>query len=115
MTVKIFIKRYMKSDRIEEALSVLKQFRSAALDQPGYISGETLIGHYDPRSVVVVSTWQTVEDWIRWQESGERARNEAQLEALLGQPTKYEIYNVGVSPSNSDMLSDAKAQRLHGC
>jgi hypothetical protein len=44
---------------------------------------------------MVISTWQTVEDWIRWQESGVRARNEAQLEALLGQPTSYEIYNVG--------------------
>jgi hypothetical protein len=51
--------------------------------------------HYDPHRVMVISTWQTVEDWIRWQESGERARNEAQLEALLGQPTSYEIYNVG--------------------
>jgi heme-degrading monooxygenase HmoA len=99
MTVRIFIKRHMKSDQIEEALSLLKQFRSDALDQPGYISGETMIDHYDPHKVMVVSTWQTVEDWIRWQESGERARNETQLEDLLGQPTSYEIYDVGGSSS----------------
>ena len=97
MAVKVFVKRYIKGDQVEEALALLKQFRSSALDQPGYISGETLIDHYDPHNVMVVSTWQTVEDWIRWQEGGERARKESQLEALLGQPTKYEIYDVGGS------------------
>jgi heme-degrading monooxygenase HmoA len=98
MTVKVFIKRHIKRDQVESALALLKDFRSFALGQPGYISGETLIGHYDPHNVTVVSTWQTVEDWIRWQESEERARNESQLEDLLGQPTKFEIYDVGGSP-----------------
>jgi heme-degrading monooxygenase HmoA len=98
MTVKVFIKRHIQSDQIERALSLLKDFRSSALDQPGYISGETLVGHYDRHNVMVVSTWQAVEDWIRWQESEVRARNEAQLEALLGQPTKFEIYDVGGPP-----------------
>ena len=98
MTVKIFIKRYIQEDDIEVALSLLSQFRINAIGQPGYISGETLINHYDPRSVTVVSTWQTVEDWINWQESDERALNEAQLEKMMEQPTKYEVYDVGVLP-----------------
>ena len=98
MTIKIFIKRHIQEDKMEGALSLLKQFRIAAMGQPGYISGETLVNHYDPRSVTVVSTWQTVEDWISWQESDVRARNEAQLDEMLEQPTKYEIYDVGVLP-----------------
>ncbi len=101
MAVKIFIKRHIKKDVMEEALSLLNRFRLAAMEQPGYISGETLVNHYDPRSVTVVSTWKTVEDWIRWQESDVRARNEAQLEELLEQSTRYEVYDVGVSPKNS--------------
>ena len=98
MTVKIFIKRHIQENKTEGALSLLKQSRVAAMDQPVYISGETLVNYYDPRSVTVVSTWQTVEDWISWQESDERDRNEAQLEEMLEQPTKYEIYDVGVLP-----------------
>ena len=98
MTVKIFIKRNIQEDDMEVALSLLSQFRINAMGQPGYISGETLINHYDPRSVTVVSTWQTVEDWINWQESDERARIEARLEEMLEQPTKYEVYDVGVLP-----------------
>jgi len=96
MTVKIFIKRHIQETKIEAAFSLLNQFRMAAIGQSGYISGETLVNHYDPRSVTVVSTWQTVEDWIAWQESDERARNETQLEKMLEQPTKYEIYDIGM-------------------
>jgi len=98
MTVKIFIKRHIREDDMEVALSLLTQFRITAMGNPGYISGETLINHYDSRSVTVVSTWQTVEDWINWQESEERARNEDRLEEMLEQPTKYEVYDVGVLP-----------------
>ncbi|MEJ2157200.1 MAG: hypothetical protein P8X96_17845 [Desulfobacteraceae bacterium] len=95
MTVKIFIKRHIQENKMDAALSLLNQFRFAAMGQPGYIYGQTLVNHYDPRSVTVVSTWQTVEDWIDWQESDERARNEAQLEGMLEQPTQYEVYDVG--------------------
>jgi len=96
MTVRIFIKRHIQESKMEAALSLLNQFRMAAMGQSGYISGETLVNHYDPRSVTVVSTWQTLEDWIAWQESDERARNENRLEKMLEQPTKYEIYDMGV-------------------
>ena len=101
MSVKIFIKRHIKEDKMDAALSLLNQFRLAAMEQPGYISGETLVNHYDARSVTVVSTWNSVEDWIRWQESDERAGNEAQLEELLEQATKYEVYDVGVLPDKT--------------
>lgn len=112
MTVKIFIKRHIQEDKMEGALSLLNQSRVAAMGQPGYISGETLVNHYDPRSVTVVSTWQTVEDWISWQESDERASNEAQLEEMLEQATKYEIYDVGVLPKKEHVITGIMQQPL---
>jgi heme-degrading monooxygenase HmoA len=45
----------------------------------------------------VISTWQTIEDWIRWEESDERAVSEAELENLLEEPAKFEIYDLGES------------------
>ena len=97
MAVKIFIKRHFKESDLEEALALLKQFRHTAMDQPGHISGETLINHYDARSITVVSTWESIEDWIRWQESDQRVSTETNLEKYLEQPTKYEIYDIGRS------------------
>lgn len=96
MAVKIFIKRHVKEDKTHEAVELLKDVRSRALKQPGYISGETLINHYDPCKITVVSTWQTIDDWIRWQESDERSAKEDQLEDLQEAPADFEIYDLGL-------------------
>jgi len=94
MAVRIFIKRNVKKGRTEEAVELLKEVRSQALKQAGYISGETLINHYDPCSITVVSTWQSIDDWIRWEESDARSSTEEQLEGLLEGPTDFEIYDL---------------------
>lgn len=96
MAVKVFIKRYIKKGKSEAALDLLNEFRSYALKQPGYISGETLVNHYDPCNIIVVSTWQSIDDWIRWQQSDERSIKEDQLESLLEESTKFEIYDLGL-------------------
>jgi len=96
MAVKIVIKRHFKENTTEEAFALLNNFRHDAMNRPGYISGETWVNHYDPRSITVVSTWHTVEDWIRWEESDARAVNETKLESLLEEPAKFEIYDLGI-------------------
>ena len=95
MAVKVFIKRYVKKGRTDTALELLKEVRGQALKQPGYVSGETLVNHFDPCSITVVSTWQTIDDWIRWQESEERSNKEDQLEGLQEGSTRFEIYDLG--------------------
>ena len=100
MAVKVFIKRNIKKGKTEDTLSLLNEVRSQALKQPGYISGETLINHYDPSNITVVSTWQTIDDWIRWQESDERSVQEDQLESLQEGPANFEIYDLG--PASRD-------------
>ena len=97
MAIKVFIKRHVKKGKTEDTLALLKEVRSQALKQPGYISGETLVNHYDPCSITVVSTWQTIEDWIRWQESDARAAKEDQLESLQEGPANFEIYDLGLA------------------
>lgn len=97
MSVRIFIKRYVKKGKTQEAVELLKDVRSQALKQPGYISGETLINHYDPCNITVVSSWQTIDDWIRWQESDERSVKEDLLEELQEGPAKFEIYDLGLA------------------
>ena len=94
MAVRIFIKRNVKKGKTQEAVELLKEVRSQALKQAGYISGETLINHYDPCNITVVSTWQSIDDWIRWEESDARSSKEEQLEGLLEGPADFEIYDL---------------------
>ena len=95
MAIKVFIKRQIKKGKTEDTLALLNEIRSQALKQPGYISGETLVNHYDPCKIAVVSTWQTVDDWIRWQESDTRSAKAGQLESLQEGPADFEIYDQG--------------------
>jgi pentatricopeptide repeat protein len=95
MAIRVLIKRYVKKGRVDQAIEMLKELRKTALNEIGYVSGETLINHYDSRSIMIVSTWEKLDDWIRWEGSEERAANEAKMERLLEVPTKYEVYDIG--------------------
>ncbi len=97
MAIKVVINRHFKKGSTQQALELLTELRHQAMQQPGYISGETWVNHYDPGSITVVSTWQTVNDWIHWQESHERAASEARLDELQEEPTKFEIYKMGAA------------------
>ncbi len=99
MVAKILIKRKFKKGKTPEILSLLYDFRSGALKQPGYISGTTLVGHPDPRTVLVIGTWQTMEDWLAWKENDTRKSFEAMLEIYQEAPTEYEEYLLGASSS----------------
>ena len=93
MAVRVFIKRHFKEGQVHKAASLLKEFRQSAMIRPGYVSGETLVNHYDANCIVVVSTWADVEDWIRWQNSEDRDRNEERIEQFLDKPTVYEVFD----------------------
>ena len=93
MTVKIVIKRKVPKDREKELLPLIKELRILTTRQKGYISGETLQRIDKPGETVVVSTWETVEDWTRWSNSQERAGLQNKIDALLGKETKYEVYS----------------------
>jgi heme-degrading monooxygenase HmoA len=41
---------------------------------------------------VVVSTWESAEDWNRWVKNPERVQLQEQIDDLLGQETEYQMY-----------------------
>jgi quinol monooxygenase YgiN len=92
MLVKVLMKRRMKNGNVREVFSLINKIRVWAMNQKGYISGETLIDHSDPRKIMVIGTWQDMDDWLRWKEEPRRIELEAQLEPLLEGPTEYEAY-----------------------
>jgi heme-degrading monooxygenase HmoA len=104
MAIKVIIQRSIKEPELYEVLSLLKVLRIEAMNRPGYISGETLVNHYDPRRIAVISSWQSVEDWVSWQESDERKTIETQLEKLLQAPAQCEVYDLGVLSKGKGFL-----------
>ena len=93
MTVKIVIRREVPKDKEKELLPLIKELRIATTQQAGYISGETLRRIDKPGETVVISTWETVEDWNRWVNTPKRSVLQAKIDTLLGQETEYKIYS----------------------
>ena len=95
MAVKILIKRKVPLDKARKMIPLVKQMRSLANNQPGYISGETLKSLDQPDTFLVISTWQSSDDWGKWLLSKERQGVQEKIDALLGGKTEYEIFYYG--------------------
>lgn len=97
MNAKIIIKRRFAKENTPQILSLLNKMRTIAMNQPGYISGETLMQKDFSENMAVIATWQSMKDWEAWKTSEERKTYEAMLEIYQTRPTQYEEYLLGTS------------------
>lgn len=47
----------------------LLELRAAAMQSPGYVTGETLVNMENPNNVITISTWRDIDDWYAWETS----------------------------------------------
>jgi heme oxygenase (mycobilin-producing) len=93
MAIKILIKRKIpKGLENPNFNKLIRQLRTLAIVHQGYISGETLKRIDIPQDYLVISTWQNIDAWNAWRTSRERTEIQEQIDALLGTPTEYEMY-----------------------
>jgi len=92
MTVKVIMERTVEADKQEELLELLKQLRTRAILQQGYISGETLTSVDRPGTHLVISTWHSLHGWRAWESHPERLEILAKMETLLTSPSKVGVF-----------------------
>lgn len=92
MAVKVLIRRKVSEDKQQELSTLLRELRTLTTNRKGYISGETYDRFDNPGESLVVSTWQSADDWREWVLSPERQVLQSKIDQLLGEETTYEIY-----------------------
>ena len=92
MTVRIIIDRKVKKGKEREFSKLLKELRSKAVSSKGYISGETLRALSDRHNYLVISAWQSVDDWRNWEKNSERRKTQSKIERMMMRPTKTKIF-----------------------
>ena len=103
MAVKILIKRSIGQEVAQVVRPLIVELRSHAMRQPGYISGETLKCIDRPGEYLVVSTWQSVNDWHKWLDSQERKILEDRIDSITGKSTEYMTYvQLGSEPEDAN-------------
>jgi heme-degrading monooxygenase HmoA len=95
MAVKVLIRRKVPEDKAKQMIPLFREMRTLANQQPGYITGETMRNLEKPDEFLVISTWETSDDWKRWVQSDERQQIQSKIDGLLGGETDYEIFHYG--------------------
>jgi heme-degrading monooxygenase HmoA len=88
MAVKILIQRKVKAGKEAELNAIVRELRSYAMHAEGFISGETLRSIDDPSIHLVISTWQSMDDWNAWHNSPKRKEIQKKINAVLAEPSK---------------------------
>ena len=92
VVIRVIIERHAKEG--EKLSPLLRELRAAAMYQPGYVSGETLISTEDDSIMVVITSWRSLEDWKAWETSETRARLYQQIEPFLVEKPKVRTYEI---------------------
>jgi heme-degrading monooxygenase HmoA len=93
MAIEVLIKRKIEQGpQARKVVPLILQLRALATFQPGYISGETFFNVDNPEDCLVVSRWETREDWERWLHSEERSEIQKKIEDFTQEQTEYVVY-----------------------
>ena len=93
MAISVMIQRtFNDKEKAVKLAPLILKLRSLATIQPGYITGKTFHCLDCPGEYLVISTWNTIDDWNRWLQSEQRMALQKQVDDLLGEATQYRIY-----------------------
>ncbi len=90
--VKVVLERSIRGKHVGEIVRLLRQLRVRAMQQPGYISGETLHAADDPNFYLVISTWESLDHWQAWFKNPERQKLSAEIDGYLESPTRLRVF-----------------------
>lgn len=114
MAIDVMIKRKVQPGRqAKELVPLILHLRALATYQPGYISGTTLSNLEHPDECLVVSRWESIDDWNRWRQSSQRTVIEQKIEALTGEKTEYNLYAPMVAHTDHGKAFTKKLRHLN--
>lgn len=93
MAIRVLIEREVDPGQEGKLQALLMQVRGKAIAAKGYISGETLRAAKKPNKFLVISTWNSLDEWNEWQGSAERMKFQEDLNKLLLTPEKLTVYD----------------------
>ncbi len=92
--IKVLIKRNVRPQDYQSLFGLLLDLRAAAIRQPGYVMGETVVRGEDPIEVLAIGTWLTEEHWRAWRTSQQRNELEEMVNPLLVGDAEVSVYQV---------------------
>ena len=76
----------------KEVEPILMQLRSHAMQYPGFVSAENLVSEEDSSVVIIISTWETIENWRTWVRSRRTQDLLQQAQAVVAEAARVTAY-----------------------
>jgi heme oxygenase (mycobilin-producing) len=93
MSICVIIKRkFDDKDVASKIAPLIVRLRSQASIQPGYITDQAFAALDSHGEYLVVSMWDTIEDWNSWMHSESRQSIQRQIDELTVENTEYRYY-----------------------
>ncbi|MDY6908876.1 MAG: antibiotic biosynthesis monooxygenase family protein [Thermodesulfobacteriota bacterium] len=92
MAVRVFIEREIDPENEIRLHNLLLKLRAKAIQARGYISGETLRSVDDPNRFIVISTWNSLEEWRNWENNPDRKAIQEEIDKVLRVPSRVSVY-----------------------
>ncbi|XOV89359.1 MAG: antibiotic biosynthesis monooxygenase family protein [Pseudomonadota bacterium] len=81
--IRVLIERYIAEGLEHYYDSTIKRTISSVVQAPGCLSGESLVDANNRQRRIVMSKWQSAEDWENWYRSDERRQVIAEIMPML--------------------------------
>lgn len=83
MAIRVLIEREIEAGQEGKLHHVMMQLRAKAMQNKGYISGETLRALNNPNKYLAISNWNSVEDWRSWENSPDRKKIQEEMKPIV--------------------------------
>lgn len=104
--IRVIVERQLKNGN--DIGRLLLELHMIAVLQKGHISNETWINTKNERTIAVLSTWKSLEDWSTWESSPDRAKILNKIEPLLAKKPQIKIYEI-MSPVDYEYYLDPES------
>ena len=106
--IKVLLTRRVKRHNYPRVIGLLTDLRAAAMRQPGYVTGETIVKGEDLMEVLAIGTWVGEEYWKAWSTSQARIEIEAMIDPLLEAHPDVAVYH----PAQEDSIESLESVGL---
>ncbi|MSP77944.1 MAG: hypothetical protein EXR67_00010 [Dehalococcoidia bacterium] len=83
MAVWLFVERKIIPGTQEEVVELLRELRSKAVRQQGFVSGRTLVDMYSPAIVMTVTQWADIASWEAWSKNPDRLETTRRMDPYV--------------------------------
>ena len=96
MAITLIVERKIIPGAQTEVKDLLGELRHRASEQPGFLSGRTVVDAYSPCTFMTICDWSSMADWQRWESNPERLEVTDLMSAALQEEPPIRIWQSDV-------------------